>query len=74
MSSDEPYTFPAPIGGVPLNLDFAPSILFAALYGVLSILAIYRFIRRPSRTFITFASMAFVIERYAFITHRVSSR
>ena len=60
---DVPYTFPAPIGGAPMDLDFAPSILYVVLYAFIVVLAVNRFARSSSRTFITFGSMAFAIER-----------
>ena len=64
MSAPEAtYTFPAPVGGVPFDLDFAPSILFSALYGLVSLLAIYRFARSSSRTMCTFGALAFTVER-----------
>ena len=44
-----PVRFPAPVGGVPLAHDFAPSIVFACAYGVLVLLGAYRLARRASR-------------------------
>ncbi|GJE94920.1 hypothetical protein PsYK624_110960 [Phanerochaete sordida] len=55
--------FPSPIGGTPMAHDFAPSILFAALYGVLALLGIYRLTQRRTRSVLVFSSLAFVIER-----------
>lgn len=57
------YTFPAPIGGVPFDLDFAPSILFAVLYGSVSLLAIYRMAHPSTRTLCTLGSFLYVTER-----------
>lgn len=58
------YTFPAPIGGTPFDLDFAPSIIFAVGYAAVTILAVYRLARPKSRTLSTFGTLAFVIEQY----------
>ncbi|KAJ3529945.1 hypothetical protein NM688_g7782 [Phlebia brevispora] len=58
-----PTTFPAPIGGVPFNLDFVPSILFAIAYGALTTLGLYRIIRTKSRTLCTLGTVLFVTER-----------
>ncbi|EKM54321.1 uncharacterized protein PHACADRAFT_210131 [Phanerochaete carnosa HHB-10118-sp] len=55
--------FPAPIGGVPFSRDFAPSILFACLYGLLAFLGIYRLARSTSRNVMVFSFLAFIIER-----------
>lgn len=56
--------FPAPIGGIPMDRDFAPSILFACLYGVLTFLGFYRMAKRDSRSLFVATSLAFTIERY----------
>ena len=42
--------FPALIGGTSLPPDFAPSILFVVLYGLLVLLMVYRMFDRRSRT------------------------
>ncbi|CAL1707061.1 unnamed protein product [Somion occarium] len=55
--------FPSPIGGVPFSLDFAPSIIFAILYGMLIPLALYRWISKSSRTLTLFGTTTFAIER-----------
>ncbi|PCH41915.1 hypothetical protein WOLCODRAFT_49096, partial [Wolfiporia cocos MD-104 SS10] len=40
---------PSPIGGIPFAIDFAPSILFAVLHGLLAPAILNRWIRRKSR-------------------------
>ena len=59
------YTFPAPIGGVPLDLDFGPSLLFLVLYTFLLFLACYRMAMPSSRTFCIPGAYIFIIERQA---------
>ncbi len=61
--SAAPHTFPAPIGGVPFNQDFAPSILFAFLYAIITIIAFYRLARSSSRCLMFIGTLAFVFER-----------
>jgi len=61
MSS--PVQFPSPIGGVPFDLDFIPSIIFAAAYGIISIGAFYRLARSASRTLVVLGTLAFTVER-----------
>lgn len=55
--------FPAPIGGKIDDADFAPSILFAVLYGLLIPLVAYRMLHRRSRTLLLLGSAIFAIER-----------
>ncbi|TFK20920.1 hypothetical protein FA15DRAFT_673029 [Coprinopsis marcescibilis] len=55
--------FPSPVGGLPLPLDFAPTILFAVLYGLLLPLLAYRIIDRRSRTWLLFGTSLFAVER-----------
>ncbi|KAI0359573.1 hypothetical protein OH77DRAFT_1038013 [Trametes cingulata] len=62
MSSDATHEFPSPIGGVPLDIDFAPSILFAVLYGLLIPVAIYRVINPRSRNMVLIGTLIFVAE------------
>ena len=57
--------FPAPIGGTSLPSDFAPSILFVVLYGLLVPLIMYRILDRRSRTILLIGSIIFSIERSA---------
>ena len=54
---------PAPIGGVPSELDFAPSCLFVALYASLVPIALYRLFARSSRNLIVIFSLGFLVER-----------
>ncbi|PCH41219.1 hypothetical protein WOLCODRAFT_162904 [Wolfiporia cocos MD-104 SS10] len=49
MLSPADYYFPTPVGGLPLSDDLAPSIVFAALYGCLAPLVLYRMISPGSR-------------------------
>ena len=42
LSMSSPFEFPSPIGGVPFDSDFGPSILFAALYAVVCLLGFWR--------------------------------
>lgn len=65
MSSE--LMFPSPIGGVPLDADFAPSVLFACLYAILVFVGVYRFARSSTRTFVMLSAFAFVVERCAFL-------
>ena len=56
--------FPAPVGGTVYPLDFAPSILFAILYGLLLPLIVYRVVDRRSRTTLLIGTIIFSVERY----------
>ena len=58
------FRFPSPIGGVPFDHDFVPSIIFAVAYAVVVVGAFYRLAKSASRTVVTFATLAFAIERY----------
>ncbi|KAF9568236.1 hypothetical protein CPC08DRAFT_757736 [Agrocybe pediades] len=64
--------FPAPIGGTVLPSDFAPSILFAVLYGLLLPLFTYRMYARRSRTLVLLGSGFLLIERIVFYGLRAS--
>ncbi|KAF9568237.1 hypothetical protein CPC08DRAFT_702662 [Agrocybe pediades] len=64
--------FPAPIGGTVLPSDFAPSILFAVLYGLLLPLVVYRMSARRSRTLLLIGSGLLLIERIVFYALRAS--
>ncbi|EKM54334.1 uncharacterized protein PHACADRAFT_258120 [Phanerochaete carnosa HHB-10118-sp] len=61
MSTD--ISFPAPVGGVPFERDFGPSVLFATLYAILVIAGIYRFARTTTRTLVRLGTFAFAVER-----------
>lgn len=56
-------TFPAPIGGVPFEEDFAPSIVFACVYAILVFVGLFRVARRTTRTLLILGPLAFSIER-----------
>jgi len=56
--------FPAPVGGVVYPPDYAPSILFATLYGLLVPSIIYRVLDKRSRTTMLIGTILFSIERY----------
>ena len=55
--------FPAPVGGLVLPSDFAPSIIFAALYGLLLPLVVYRLTNRDSQTVLLIGRTIFTVER-----------
>ena len=61
--------FPTPIGGIPLSVDFAPSVFFAVLYGILSPLVLFRMLDRRSRTVLLIGTAAFAIERSALLLY-----
>ncbi|TFK74019.1 hypothetical protein BDN72DRAFT_120929 [Pluteus cervinus] len=54
--------FPSPVGGIPLAIDFIPSVLFAILFGLLIPLIIYRAYDRASRTTLLIGTVIFTIE------------
>lgn len=53
--------FPSPVGGVLFPGDFAPSILFAVLYGMLLPMALYRMLHK--KLLLLIGSLTFTIER-----------
>ena len=57
--------FPTPVGGTPLPVDFAPSIIFAVLYGIISPLLFFRLLDKRSRTVLLIGTAVFSIERSA---------
>lgn len=57
--------FPSPVGGVPIDADFAPSVLFASLYTILIAVAICRLSHPSTRTMVSIGTLIFIIERYA---------
>ena len=59
MSS--PFEFPSPIGGVPFDSDFGPSILFAALYAVVCLLGFWRVAYKSTRTLLVITTLIFTI-------------
>lgn len=56
-------TFPSLVGGFVLRGDFAPSIICAALYGILIPIFVYRFIDRRSRNTLLIGTASFAVER-----------
>jgi len=69
MSSSS-FTFPSPVGGIPLALDLAPSILFVILYGLLVAVAFRRLWLPKSRTIAVIATFVFAVERVVVFTLR----
>jgi len=65
-------TFPSPVGGVAFPFDFAPSILFAILYGLLVPFTIYRALHRSSRTVLIIGTVTFSIERVVIFSLRAA--
>ncbi|KAL0945507.1 hypothetical protein HGRIS_000991 [Hohenbuehelia grisea] len=65
-------TFPTPVGGASLPADFAPSILFAVLYGCLVPVLLWRTFHRRSRNLLTLGSITFSIERIVVFALRAS--
>ncbi|KAM5543027.1 hypothetical protein V8D89_003411 [Ganoderma adspersum] len=63
MSSNSTHEFPSPVGGVPYPLDFAPSILFAVLYGLMLPVVVYRMVHPRSRNGVLIGTTVFSIER-----------
>ena len=57
------FTFPSPVGGVSSNDDFAPSILFAVLFGLLVPITVFRYSKENSRTLILFGTFGSSAER-----------
>lgn len=62
-STNTTAEFPSPIGGVPFDRDFIPSIVFAALYAVAALGSFYRLMRSKSRTIATISAVTFAIEQ-----------
>ena len=56
-------SFPAPVGGVPFEEDFAPSVIFAAVFAIIVFIGVYRLARASTRTLVILGPMAFCIER-----------
>ncbi|KAJ2912668.1 hypothetical protein MD484_g7749, partial [Candolleomyces efflorescens] len=63
-------SYPAPIGGLALPPDLAPSIFFAVLYALLLPLVFYRVFDRHSRTTLLLGSIIVSIERIIFFSLR----
>lgn len=73
MSSNN-VSFPAPVGGVPFERDFGPSILFACLFAALVFVAIFRFARSATRTTVVVGTFAFAVERYVSFSLHIVQR
>lgn len=65
MSSPAGEVFPSPVGGAPLSVDFAPSVVFVVLYGLLAPLILYRAFSPASRTTLLIATASFALGRVA---------
>ncbi|PCH41978.1 hypothetical protein WOLCODRAFT_152038 [Wolfiporia cocos MD-104 SS10] len=65
MSAPAGDYFPSPVGGAPFSHDLVPSIIFAALYGLLSPLVIYRMTSKRTRNVMLIAAAIFALERIA---------
>ncbi|KAF6763230.1 hypothetical protein DFP72DRAFT_1060403 [Ephemerocybe angulata] len=65
--------FPAPIGGLALPSEFGACILFAALYGLLFPLVLYRVYDRRSRTFLLLGTCLTVVDRTVLFSFRAAS-
>ena len=68
MSSNSTHEFPVSVGGVPYPLDFAPSILFAVLYGLMLPVVVFRMVHPRSRNGVLIGTTVFSIERYVVIS------
>lgn len=62
--------FPSPVGGVPFPSDYAPSILFAVMYGLLLPLLAYRILDRKSRNTLLIGTALFSIERSVLLSYQ----
>ncbi|KAI1791182.1 hypothetical protein LXA43DRAFT_889645 [Ganoderma leucocontextum] len=63
MASNSTHEFAAPVGGVPYPIDFAPSILFAVLYGLMVPVVVFRMVHPRSRNGVLIGTTVFSIER-----------
>ncbi|RXW23523.1 hypothetical protein EST38_g2350 [Candolleomyces aberdarensis] len=64
--------FPAPVGGLVLPSDLAPSIVFAVLYALLLPLVAYRIFDRRSRTLLLLGTIIFSVERIVIFSLRAA--
>ncbi|KAF7983777.1 hypothetical protein HWV62_18986 [Athelia sp. TMB] len=63
--------FPSPVGGLPLpSSDFAPSVVFAILYGLLLPLLVHRVLDRRYRNTLLINTSTFAIERVVILSLR----
>ena len=63
MSTNSTHEFPSLVGGLPLPVDYAPSVLFACLYAIMVPVVIWRRIRPQSRSLVFLGTVFFSIER-----------
>jgi len=66
--------FPSLVGGIILPYDLVPSVIFAAVYGLLLPVHIYRMVDRRTRTYVISQSLGFVIERSFFTVSNDNDR
>ncbi|KAL0956338.1 hypothetical protein HGRIS_002487 [Hohenbuehelia grisea] len=64
--------FPTPVGGASLPADFAPSVLFAILYGCLLPVMFWRAFQRRSWNLVVIGCIGFSIERVVVFALRAS--
>ncbi|KAM5543023.1 hypothetical protein V8D89_003407 [Ganoderma adspersum] len=72
MSTNSTQEFPAPVGGVPDSLDFAPSIVFVVLYALIAPIAIWRIVHPRSRNAVLIGTTFFSIERIILFSLRAN--
>ncbi|KAI0663965.1 hypothetical protein C8Q70DRAFT_905107 [Cubamyces menziesii] len=71
--STQVHEFPAPVGGAPFPIDFAPSILFVVLYALLIPVIIWRALDRRSRTIALLGTACLAIERVVTFSLRANA-
>ncbi|KAH7908424.1 hypothetical protein BJ138DRAFT_1012834 [Hygrophoropsis aurantiaca] len=64
------FAFPSPVGGVSLPSDFAPSVVFAVMYGLLMPIFIRRISNSESRAVLSISSIVSTTERIAIFSLR----
>ncbi|KAI0326336.1 hypothetical protein GY45DRAFT_1329055 [Cubamyces sp. BRFM 1775] len=72
-NSTQAHEFPAPVGGAPFPIDFAPSILFVILYALLIPVIIWRVADRRSRTIALLGTACLAIERIVTFSLRANA-
>ncbi|KAM5543024.1 hypothetical protein V8D89_003408 [Ganoderma adspersum] len=70
MSANSTHQFPAPVGGAPDALDFAPSVLFAVLYALMAPIIIWRMVHPRSRNTVLLTTSLFSLERVVLFSFR----
>lgn len=63
INMSSPVSFPAPVGGVPFESDFIPSIVFACFYAVLVFVGVFRMAVSSTRSVVLIGLFIFVFER-----------